>query len=265
MTDGGAALDDVSRPSGEFGELRQKDCAPLAVVQEGSLNGKVLDVAVAIGLFVGALGLLWLSAALAPWLALPGAATLLLTLLASASARVLRSTERLDHFAAAPSSPSVSVADVGLGAGAERAVVAQLLRRRRVGSGLSAALLHSFFAAVGASARLETVAAAGPALLVFVGLTLVVHCAVAAVGAVVVNALAAALGQCPAGKAPAISLDEVLVASNACVGGPATAAGFAGLIGRPDLVGAAAAWGTVGYACATSLGISLYSFLLEGK
>ena len=44
------------------------------------------------------------------------------------------------------------------------------------------------------------------------------------------------------------AVDEALVASNACVGGPATAAAFASATRREDLVVPAVVWGTVGYA-----------------
>ena len=52
--------------------------------------------------------------------------------------------------------------------------------------------------------------------------------------------------------------------SNANVGGPATAAGFAGLLGRQCLVVPATIYGTLGYAIATTLGIGLYRALLSG-
>ena len=57
-------------------------------------------------------------------------------------------------------------------------------------------------------------------------------------------------------------VDEALVASNACVGGPATAAAFAISSRREDLVVPAVVWGTVGYAFGTGLGMALYNNLL---
>ena len=56
-------------------------------------------------------------------------------------------------------------------------------------------------------------------------------------------------------------IDEALVASNACVGGPATAAAFASATRREDLVVPAVVWGTVGYACGTGLGMALYNVM----
>ena len=58
------------------------------------------------------------------------------------------------------------------------------------------------------------------------------------------------------------TVDEALVASNACVGGPATAAAFASATRREDLVVPAVVWGTVGYACGTGLGMALYNNVL---
>jgi cobalamin biosynthesis Mg chelatase CobN len=175
-------------------------------------------------------------------------------------------------------------------------------------------MLLAFFAAVGATARVETLLRAGPAVLAFTAVALGVHCAVAAAGTAAANrylrarhsrrqshhhhsrrrksgnfnrasgdasssssAAAAAAGACAGAGAGAsssevgvgtsaaaavVELDELLVASNANIGGPATAASFAGLIGRPDLVAPAAAWGTVGYGVATFLGCRLCSALL---
>ena len=56
-------------------------------------------------------------------------------------------------------------------------------------------------------------------------------------------------------------IDEALVASNACVGGPATAAAFATATCREDLVVPAVVWGTGGYASGTGLGMALYDVM----
>ena len=60
-----------------------------------------------------------------------------------------------------------------------------------------------------------------------------------------------------------VSLDELIVASNANVGGPATAASFAGLLGRPNLIVPATLYGTLGYGIATTLGVGLFHSLLS--
>ncbi|CAN0386505.1 unnamed protein product, partial [Scytosiphon promiscuus] len=90
-----------------------------------------------------------------------------------------------------------------------------------------------------------------PAVFVFASLALAVHVAFMAIGATALNRC------CGAG----LSIDDLIVASNANIGGPSTAATFAGLIGKADLVIPAAVWGTVGYAIATSLGVGVWAIL----
>lgn len=60
-----------------------------------------------------------------------------------------------------------------------------------------------------------------------------------------------------------IKLEHVLVASNAAIGGPATAAAFAcgQTSANVDLANAATVWGVVGYAIGTGIGICLYELL----
>jgi uncharacterized membrane protein len=121
-----------------------------------------------------------------------------------------------------------------------------------VAPGFAACLINVFFGAVGAGARASDIAAAGPAILFFTLLGLTVH----ALFILTVSMLLSRLSPLPLG------LDETIIASNACVGGPATAAAFAGLLDRPDLVVPAAVWGTVGYAIASGIGRQVVSFLV---
>ena len=107
--------------------------------------------------------------------------------------------------------------------------------------------LALFYAAVGASAPVAAVADAGAGAIVLAGAALVAHAC----------ALGAATRACRGAWTPM----EACVASNACVGGPSTAAAFAANRGRDDLVLPAVAWGTVGYAVATGLGVALHGAL----
>lgn len=109
-------------------------------------------------------------------------------------------------------------------------------------------LLNGFFGSVGASGRLADVVGVAPAIFVFASLALAVHIAVMATGAAVLNRC------CGAG----LRVDDLIVASNANIGGPSTAATFAGLLGKDELVVPAAVWGTVGYAIATTLGVGVW-------
>ena len=104
---------------------------------------------------------------------------------------------------------------------------------------------------MGASGRWLEVVGVAPAIFMFAALALAVHIAVMAAGAAVLNRF------CGAG----LGLDDIIVASNANIGGPSTAATFAGLLGKDELVVPAAVWGTVGYAIATTLGVGVWTIL----
>lgn len=223
---------------------------------------------------------------------LPGLSTALLTGLSSLAATALRCTEacwskRREECTSHQVRRRASIAPV------LSPVNFPSWHRETVGPQLSSLMLYTFFAAVGASARIDTLTSAGPAVLAFTAITLVVHVTVLSFGAAAANRLKKSLstsshrvelsagrtrnqedtpqgaekaalggGSSSSSSNDAIELDEILVASNANIGGAATAASFAGLIGRPDLVAPAAAWGTVGYGIATFLGCRLYSMLL---
>jgi len=103
---------------------------------------------------------------------------------------------------------------------------------------------------------LDAAAAAGPAALGLATLALLVH-------AVLLACVVAALSALPGTERIAPTRAEALVASNACIGGPSTAAAFAVALDRGDLVVPAVVWGTVGYAVATSLGVALHPLLLR--
>jgi uncharacterized membrane protein len=144
--------------------------------------------------------------------------------------------------AAAPLKPSLRTAAISAYAVAcRRVTIARSAARRMAGWCLAA-----FYACLGACSPVSAILKAGaPA----VGL---------AVAALMGHALL--LAACTV-KGP-WGVDEGIVASNACVGGPATAAAFALSTRREDLVVPAVVWGTVGYACGTGLGMALYNNML---
>ncbi|KFG60700.1 putative transmembrane protein [Toxoplasma gondii RUB] len=113
------------------------------------------------------------------------------------------------------------------------------------------------FAAIGSGTRLADVATIGPAIFGFTLASLVGHLLVHLILCQLFNSFARL-------KNPlySIPLDDCLVASEANIGGPGTAATLAGtMLRRPDLIMPAVVWGTVGYLVATSIGIELFSFL----
>ncbi len=106
-------------------------------------------------------------------------------------------------------------------------------------------LMQVFFAAIGASANVAAVLKVGPILFLFAGIILTFHLATILIG----------------GKLMRLSLPEIVIASNANMGGPTTAAAMAAARRWQQLVIPAILCGTLGYATATFIGIALGNWL----
>jgi uncharacterized membrane protein len=106
---------------------------------------------------------------------------------------------------------------------------------------LGTLMMHVFFAVIGASAHIGTVLRVGPVLFVFAALILAIHL----------------LFLLLAGRLMRLDLAEVLVASNANMGGPTTAAAMAVARRWQALVTPAILVGTLGYAIATFVGVAV--------
>jgi len=106
-------------------------------------------------------------------------------------------------------------------------------------------LMQVFFAAIGASANIGVVLREGAVLFVFAALILIVHLVFILV----------------AGKLMRLDLIEIVVASNANMGGPTTAAAMAIARRWHTLVTPAILCGTLGYATATFIGTALGNWL----
>lgn len=116
------------------------------------------------------------------------------------------------------------------------------LPNRLQGSGeMGMLLMQIFFAAIGASANIAAVMKVGPKLFLFAAIILSVHLVVLMI----------------AGKLLRLSLPEIVIASNANMGGPATAAAMAASRRWHWLVIPAILCGTFGYAIATFVGVAL--------
>jgi uncharacterized membrane protein len=105
------------------------------------------------------------------------------------------------------------------------------------------------FASIGMSANLGQALRSGPSCLLFSLTALMVHVVIVFSGSLRIGS----------------RLEDVLVASNAAVGGPATAAAFSGRIPTSPrsngLFMAATVWGVVGYAVGTTIGVTMYRAL----
>jgi uncharacterized membrane protein len=106
-------------------------------------------------------------------------------------------------------------------------------------------LMMVFFAVIGATANVGVVIREGPVLFVFAGLILLVHLAVILI----------------AGKLLRLDLAEIVIASNANMGGPTTAAAMATARHWTTLVTPAILCGTLGYAVATFIGAAVGNWL----
>ncbi|MBD3220499.1 DUF819 family protein [bacterium] len=109
-------------------------------------------------------------------------------------------------------------------------------------------LMQIFFAVIGASANVQVVLRVGPVLFVFAGLILLIHLAVLLLG----------------GRLLKLDLRELVIASNANMGGATTAAAMAAARKWRALVLPAILCGTLGYAIATFVGVALGNWLRGG-
>ena len=122
--------------------------------------------------------------------------------------------------------------------------------------GLSLLLSCLFLASIGATARLAELIAAGPAAATVAATVLTIHCAV----------MLGVVALCNRSRRlPPVSAAQLVLASNANVGGAGTAVAMAGAMGWSKLVAPAAVCGAVGYSCATALGVGLHALLGAGS
>jgi uncharacterized membrane protein len=112
-------------------------------------------------------------------------------------------------------------------------------------SDLGNLLMHVFFAVIGASAHVGTVLRVGPVLFVFAALILTIHLVFLLIAAKVLR----------------VDLAEMVIASNANMGGPTTAAAMAVARRWQTLVIPAILCGTLGYAVATFVGVAVGHWL----
>jgi uncharacterized membrane protein len=105
--------------------------------------------------------------------------------------------------------------------------------------------MYVFFVAIGAGANLADVLGAALPILLFIVVMVVVHLLLLVI----------------AGKLLKLDLAEVMIASNACILGPAPAAALAASKGWQPLIAPGILVGMFGYAIATFIGIALAALL----
>ena len=125
----------------------------------------------------------------------------------------------------------------------------------------------SFFASIGVAANMSSALSMGPTCLLFSAIALMVHVIGTVFGCLLWKKVMAIFASGKRSSPPSLDLEDVWIASNAAIGGPATAAAFCGRMKKRDpgkLQGrtiSATVWGVVGYAIGTIVGVSMYRLL----
>jgi len=148
----------------------------------------------------------------------------------------------------------------------------------RVSSLMSDICFQLLFAAIGSSASIGAALCHGPTTFAFAALALLIHIICICFGSIMATKAIPSCGQhTRRSRILPLNIEEVLVASNAAIGGATTAAAFAGSLSgdsgvsgdapswsndrKRGLVMAATVWGVFGYACATAVGVTVAKFL----
>lgn len=138
----------------------------------------------------------------------------------------------------------------------------------QIGGPISRFYFMALFAAIGTSANLSKVLTQGVSTFMFALITLFIHFVTLGAGSFLSMKLLPLISKRTNFIFP-LAIEEVLVASNAAIGGASTAAGFAGNISedridntqKRALIIAATFWGIVGYASATAVGVFVTKML----
>jgi uncharacterized membrane protein len=190
--------------------------------------------------------------------------------LASALALLVVRLARFVERQLAPAIPGTACAFIAIAIPAlqrlsltERAIWTNM---RRVSRPLSTYSFLWLFATIGMSIDITETLQEGPACLVFSIAALLVHMGVTLLGCWLLGWKQGHRRDLSSDKGAwtsAIRLEEALIASNAAIGGPATAAAFCGQLSdsnrrKAGLTVAATAYGVIGYGIGTTIGVTMF-------
>jgi len=155
---------------------------------------------------------------------------------------------------------------------------------KRVSIRMSEICFHLLFAAIGSSTSIGAALCHGPTTFAFAALALLIHILFICFGSLWTMKAVRSGQHKIYNRILPLSIEEVLVASNAAIGGATTAAAFAASLGgggggyddngvrrntppwsnekKRGLIMAATVWGVFGYACATAVGVVVAKILL---
>ncbi len=117
----------------------------------------------------------------------------------------------------------------------------KLMGRLKAAPTLGMLLMQIFFAAIGGTADIRAVLTVGPVLFLFAGTILAVHLSVILLFGFLFR----------------LDLAEIVIASNANMGGPTTASAMAAARRWPTLIVPAILCGVLGYATANFIGVAV--------
>ena len=122
-------------------------------------------------------------------------------------------------------------------------------------------MLCMFYATIGMNSNLKDIPSVGLPIIFLIGCTLSVHLFTILIGSKAWNILIRYIKK---DHNYSIDIDKAVLASNAAVGGPATASAMAMQINRQDLMLPSGFIGILGYLIGTPLGLFLAKFLRFG-
>ncbi|TDF39380.1 DUF819 family protein [Alteromonadaceae bacterium M269] len=135
------------------------------------------------------------------------------------------------------------------------------MKKMHGGQTIGLVLAFVFFAAIAAGADVAKLLSVAPILLGFVIILLIVHFAVVFVGGAIISKLARMLSSNDKEPALALSLPEIIIASNAAILGATTAPALAVARGWTGLATPGVLAGVAGYIVGTPLGLAVATLL----